>query len=175
MGLCIVKPEHRGQGHGRVLSEARLAHIENRSCGIEADPDKQALFEKIGFKLCHSTSRFQLKRQSNRQYGLSPKLFDLRARPIESIIAYEKPYFFADRTWFLSEWIHQPQALALGYLQDQNLQGIAVMRPAIQGFKIGPFYANTQEVATTLLKGLMANSKGEVVHLGYASFQYKRL
>ena len=35
----------------------------------------------------------------------------------------------------------------------------------VQRFKIGPFYANSHEVATTLLEGLMANSKGEVVTL----------
>ncbi|MCI0705556.1 MAG: hypothetical protein L0241_31235 [Planctomycetia bacterium] len=71
--------------------------------------------------------------------------------------------FPATREVFLRSWITQPESAALGVVREGKLAGIGVARRAVEGFKIGPLFANDIEVAETLLLGLAKEVGGPVV------------
>jgi len=63
--------------------------------------------------------------------------------------------FVTDRASFLRAWIAQPRALAIGLVRDDRLAGYGVIRPAADGYKIGPLFADDASIAEALLNGLV--------------------
>ena len=86
--------------------------------------------------------------------------------PFEAIERYELPYFPEQRSTFLNSWISQPESIALGIQQDQQLLGYGVMRRCFSGYKIGPLFADTPALAESLFLALKSHANdSEPVYL----------
>ena len=57
LGLYIVAPEHRGQGHGWALWQAGMAHLGERAVGLDGVVAQQANYRRSGFVLAHRNVR----------------------------------------------------------------------------------------------------------------------
>lgn len=132
---------------------------------IDVAPEHIDIWKKQGYQASFEIDRIALKRQSKWQYPLSRKLFDLRSRPIEAISAYEASYCLGERSWFLSQWLEQPSTLGLGYVEQNTLKGIGILSASANGLIIGPLYADSSEIATVILDGLMANSRDHTLYM----------
>ncbi|WP_058477841.1 GNAT family N-acetyltransferase [Legionella steigerwaltii] len=163
-GFYMVDKKYRSQGYGMELTRARLAYVGNRNAGIDGVLDMVDNYAKIGYQFAHSNARYALERST-----LTPKLdshlVDLKKVPFEQVAQYDRHYFPAPRTKFLTAWIKQNAALAIGYIKEDQLKGYGVIRKCFEGYKIGPLFANSPFIAEKLFEQLIEYAQGETVYL----------
>lgn len=158
VGLYIARPEFRGKGFGLRLYTAGMARLAGCNVGLDGVLDQMSNYERSGFRLSHHHIR----------YGGSPAgapgagLVRLSAVPFDAVLAYDRACFPAPRAAFLKSWLAQPESVSLGLLREGKLAGFGVARRAVDGFKIGPLFADDAPVAEALLLGL-AKEVGEPV------------
>lgn len=142
IGLYICHSDWRGQGHGKAVWDAGMAHLGSRTIGLDGVREQQANYGRMGFVPTYETIRFSgtLARQTS------------AARPAElnAVVRYDRACFPAERRDFLRAWLLPPNrcfAVSVG----GAVRGYAVSRPCVEGFKIGPLFADTAEVALELM------------------------
>ncbi|WP_454780990.1 GNAT family N-acetyltransferase [Legionella sp. WA2022007384] len=163
-GLYIVDKKYRSQGYGIELTNARLRYVDDRNAGIDGVLNMVNTYAQIGYQFAHSNARYALE-HTRLTPKRDPNLVDLNTVPFEQLIQYDNHYFPAPRPKFLSEWIKQNTALALGFVQEKQLKGYGVIRKCFEGYKIGPLFANTPAIAEKLFEQLVEYAQGEIVFL----------
>lgn len=164
LGLYIVLPEHRGHGLGWALWQHGMASAAGRQVGLDGVVAQQDNYRKSGFQLAWRNVRHE-------GAGLGPGAADphlvpLGMLPFDTVLAYDRPFFPADRTEFLRLWDEQPQAAGYGYVRDGRLRGWGLIRRCRQGWKIGPLEADGEAEAEALFCGLAGHaSPSEAVYL----------
>ena len=158
-GLYIVAPEHRGNGYGLALTQARLDYCGDRNIGIDGVLENVAIYERIGYRKYYENARYQFTA------GEAP------ARPatIQAIATvdagvlnrYDRHCFPAPREVFLNPWIHQPDALSLAWVEHGELKGYVVRRRCYEGYKIAPLFADAPSIAEQLLLACQDGVRGE--------------
>ncbi len=83
---------------------------------------------------------------------------------------FDRKYFPGPRERFLKSWMTQGHSFSLAYLDGNNLKGYGVIRQCLEGYKIGPLFAETDVIATTLFEGLVSK-----INKGPVFFVYKIL
>ena len=162
IGLYLVKPSYRGQGHGMALWRAGMASLQGRTVGLDGVPAQQANYGRSGFVLAHNNIRFAGRAGDGEPAtpGLALGVVALSGLPAGLVWAYDRPFFPEDRRQFLRHWISQPGAHALGVLRPgglaAGLAGYGVLRPCRSGYKIGPLLADDAGVAERLYRALVA-------------------
>lgn len=152
VGFYLVKPEYRGQGYGIRIWNAGLNSLEGRIIGLDGVVAQQENYQKSGFTLAYRHIRYQ-------GYGggkpcNKPEIVQLSTLSFTTIECYDQQFFPEKRSEFLKMWIHQPDCHALGIMQNGRLSGYGVIRPCRYGYKIGPLYAESSELAEALFQTL---------------------
>lgn len=162
-GLYIVEPGWRGQGYGLQLTRARLEYVADRNAGIDGVIENIPIYERIGYRIAYRNFRYRGTAVAAKPAADNlRRLADLRFSDIE---AYDALCFPAARSAFLEGWIQQPDSLSLGWLEGGRLGGYALRRRCLEGYKIGPLFADNLQIAQQLLAGLMHDVAGEPVYL----------
>ncbi|HLK61495.1 MAG TPA: GNAT family N-acetyltransferase [Chthonomonadaceae bacterium] len=161
IGIYIVKPELRGHGYGIQLFRAAMDYLGARNVGLDGVIAQQENYKRSGFRLAYRNIRFGVAGGGEMPSGLTP----LSAVPFEKLEAYDRRHFFAPRPTFLQGWIRQRGATALGVIQDGNLVGYGLVRPAVHGYLIGPLFAEDPATADLLFRALRAQPAGQSVFL----------
>ncbi|MEI8242762.1 MAG: GNAT family N-acetyltransferase [bacterium] len=156
VGFYIVKPEHRGRGYGMQIWKAALARLGGRTIGLDGVVDQQLNYRKSGFALAYRNIRYQGVCGGPAPNGAG--IVPLSSLPFGVVCAYDKPFFPDNRRPFLQRWIRQPRSTALGILQDRMLAGYGVLRTCRTGYKIGPLFADSPELAERLFLALQARA-----------------
>jgi ribosomal protein S18 acetylase RimI-like enzyme len=161
IGLYIVKPEFRGKGFGLRVWQHGMRYLGDRNVGLDGVVAQQGNYKKSGFRLAYRNVRYQ---------GLvdgigCAHVVAAADVPFESLLAYDRRCFPAERERFLSAWIAQPDAVALATLDEGRVAGYGVVRRCKAGCKIGPLFADDAGVATGLFRALAARMPGEVIVL----------
>jgi GNAT superfamily N-acetyltransferase len=151
LGLYIVKPEYRGRGLGMTVWKAGMAYFAGRTVGLDGVPTQQHNYRKSGFELAYRNVRFQGPAPGVEQHGA--RLLSLCDIPFDRLLAYDLPLFGAPRAAFLSAWISMPGVIGLA---ADDLKGYVVARPCIEGWKIGPLFADDEKTAEALFLGICA-------------------
>jgi len=155
LGFYIVKPEYRGKGYGIQIWNAGLRYLEGRNIGLDGVVDQQENYKKSGFHLAYRNIRYEGHGGSDSTNH--PDIVQLATVPIESVIAYDRSLFPAERTAFVNAWINQTNSHALGIMQDGKLAGYGIIRPCRTGYKIGPLFANDAALAEALFLALKSS------------------
>ena len=174
VGQYIVKPEFRGRGFGVRLWTAGMIRLAGCNVGLDGVLDQVANYEKSGFRFSHHHIRYggtvagKAGGGSGEPAGGSPDkgtpgLVRLDAVPVADVLAYDRDCFPAAREAFLRSWIAQPESASLGLLREGKLAGFGVARRAVEGFKIGPLFADDAPAAEALLLGLAKEVGGPVM------------
>lgn len=161
IGLFIVRPDRRGDGIGPLLAEAALAHCGERTIGIDGVLAKVRNYRTYGFTLAHRNARYAGDGAAAAASGGEP----LAAFDEAEVLAYDRRHFLFPRDTFLRAWLQQPQALALGVRQNGRLAGYGVLRKCRVGYKIGPLFADTPDIAAALCRDFAAHAAGSVYFL----------
>jgi len=144
-GFYIVKKEWRGRGIGQKLIQKASAYMGNRTIGNDAVVAQQEAYKKYGFQMAYRNIRYRGTASS--PASVAPEIIDLRKIPFDQLLVYDRGMFPAERSAFLTCWINQPEGAALGYLKDEQLSGYGVIRKCRHGYKIGPLFADNEEIA----------------------------
>jgi ribosomal protein S18 acetylase RimI-like enzyme len=157
LGLYIVKPEFRGQGFGLQTWRAGMERAGARNVGLDGVLAQQSNYERSGFAVAHQHLRYRGEGVGEILEGVVP----LSSIPFEQVLAYDRRCFPAPRPTFLRRWITLPGSVALGCLRDGRLAGFGVIRRCVEGYKIGPLFADDLASAELLLRGLAAETGGD--------------
>ena len=167
MGFFIMKPEHRSQGVGTELWQLRKERLQQRlkkgaTIGMDGVVEMQDFYAKGGFKLAYRDVRMEMKGE---EYTISPNIRDLHERDVSEVLLYDARCFGFPRERFTLNWISQEHAKCYMYSKDHALQGYAVIRKAVKGYKIGPLFADNIVAAEELLKACLTHAEGDQVFL----------
>lgn len=161
LGFFLVRTELRGQGIGRAMSQAALAHAGQRILGLDGVVAQQDNYRSAGFELAFKSVRYARPGGDEDPIGT----VELAALPWEMVLAYDTAHFPAPRPEFLHAWLTMPGATALGMMDSGELAGYGVMRPCREGFKIGPLFAAGPQEARTLYLALASRAGEATVYL----------
>lgn len=156
LGFYIVKPEYRGKGYGIQIWNAGLAHLRGRTIGLDGVVDQQGNYQNSGFTLAYRNIRY--RGTGGGYFSTESGIVQLSTLLFDEICAYDKPFFPDNRMQFLKCWIDQPQSTALGILRNRTLAGYGVLRICRSGYKIGPLFADSPELAERLFLALKAHA-----------------
>lgn len=161
IGLYIVKPEFRGKGFGMRVWQHGMRYLGGRNVGLDGVVAQQENYKKSGFRLAYRNVRYQ---GLVRGIGCAQVIAAADA-PFEQLLAYDRQCFPAARERFVRAWIAQPDAVAMATVEEGRVAGYGVVRRCQAGCKIGPLFADDEDVATGLFRALAASMPGEVIVL----------
>jgi len=163
-GFYIVQAEYRHQGYGIQMTHHCLQYAEDRNIGLDGVLDMACKYENIGFNQAHMNIRY------TGQLIFNEKRDKHEEEIIESLLPkieqYDRCYFPAPRRPFLKEWLKPSlNQLSLVYIDEEGIKGYGTIRRCYTGYKIGPLFAESEEVAEKLFRSLILESKGESFYL----------
>lgn len=158
LGHYLVHPDHRGRGLGLATWEAALPHAKGRVIGLDGVPEQRPNYERSGF-----TAAYDNVRHTGRPHGAEPvpaavgTVDEVTPYHLDAISSYDSGCFPAERHAFLSRWLTAEGHVARVLLDASgHVTGYGVIRPARQGMRIGPLFADTPEGAAALFDALIA-------------------
>ena len=168
IGLYIVKPQYRGRGYGMQLWETALQGLKDRldeegsSIGLDGVLEREINYRQAGFKTTYSHIRHVCNPMPCDR--VPDEVVSLTDVPLEAIALYDAELFPAPRPKFLEPWIRLSGA-AYGVMEGDRFVGYGVLRPCRQGFKIGPLFAETLEIADRLFRALIHHAQEKPVFI----------
>lgn len=163
LGFYICRPDQRGKGLGLALWNAALALKPARTIGLDGVTAQQDNYRKTGFVLAHANFRHGgLKPDGYAQSDRS--LSALSAADAAAIDRFEQRHrlFPASRLKFLAAWLRHD---ALALMRDGEIVGYGVVRPAHEGWKVGPLFAQDVGDADIILRGLLTRVPDGMIFL----------
>jgi GNAT superfamily N-acetyltransferase len=158
IGLYICHKDWRGQGHGKAVWDAGMAHLGGRTIGLDGVAEQQANYARMGFVPVYETIRMS---------GMLPGGV-AQAEAVMDIgdtAGLEAACFPALRGVFLRHWLQAPNQSLL-YRDEHGVAAYGVVRPCREGAKIGPLFAHNEAAALACLGGILG-----AVHIDVPAIQ----
>lgn len=160
MGLFIVAPPYRGQKIGTELWIRRRDTLLSRLgaggvIGLDAVTAMIPFYHRGGFEVAYRQRRYQW----------SPTVIDVRGEaeivdgttlPWDAIKGFDENCFPGPRDRYLAAWLSIPNITVVTVHDGSRLKGYGVLRPCLEGSKIGPLHADSPDTAADLLDRLAA-------------------
>ncbi|GAA5221890.1 GNAT family N-acetyltransferase [Membranihabitans marinus] len=167
MGFFIVDEPHRSQGIGRQLWKQRRDKLLSRihpgaTIGMDGVVDMQAFYEKGGFKIAFRDLRFERKGQT---FPIHSNITAIDDGDFSEISTYDNQCFGFPRPSFLLPWLKLPENHSFKYVENGQLKGMAIIRKANIGYKIGPLFADSYSIAEELYKACLNAVPEQMVYL----------
>jgi GNAT superfamily N-acetyltransferase len=153
VGFYIVAPEYRGQGYGIQLWNEAIKKLAGHNIGLDGVVEQQANYMKSGFK--HAYRNIRYEGRARRSEFHSTRIVALKSIGLDTLCAYDRRFFPADRESFLTNWASMEKSSGVAYFDQQQILGYGVIRACRRGHKVGPLFAENAEVAESILIELM--------------------
>jgi len=153
----------RGKGYGLALTEAMFDYVGDRNAGLDGVEAMAERYARLGFRTAHRSVRHSFT--PTKVQTAPAEVVPLTQVPFAQIAAYDRRHFFASRDDFLKLWISQPNAVGLGFVDQDQLKAYGVLRKCRSGCKIGPLFADDAEIAQALFDALCGHAVGEPVFI----------
>lgn len=157
LGFYIVHPDHRGRGAGLRLWQAAVKHAGRRLIGLDGVQEEQANYTKSGFQLAYRNIRFGGPIGQALANLPDGTLATQLSRVTAELEHFDRTAFPALRTSFLALWLGSNGHEARAVVEDGALKGYGVIRPCRSGYKIGPLFAETAQIARDLAGSLLTS------------------
>jgi hypothetical protein len=148
-------------GLGMRIWRHGMAYLGNRHVGLDGVVAQQANYRKSGFRLAYRNVRFRGVVGGH----VGANVSSVSGLQFDQLNDYDRRFFPARRPRFLMEWISQEDSVALAIIQDARITGYGMLRACRAGYKIGPLFADSEQVAEELLGALAANVPGQLITL----------
>ncbi|EDV21523.1 uncharacterized protein TRIADDRAFT_60070 [Trichoplax adhaerens] len=153
IGCYIVEENYRGKGYGLRIFKHAMDYLTGCYIGLDAVISQQKNYEKSGFQFAHAVRRYigiiQRKSQICKNIRYAKDI------SMDKIVEYDARHSFCQRTHFLASWIHVGTDQCLVYIEDDGtIRGLGGIRLAVDGYRVGPLFAETPEIAENLLYAL---------------------
>lgn len=161
MGFYIVHPDHRGAGLGLRLWEDVWARLAGLPLAGDAVAGQLANYQRDGFVPAHRNARYVGVLPESTDSGRG--LVDAGQVGFDDLVRFDSEHVFGARPAFLTEWIRPADRRALVTLDEQGaITGFGVIRPAVDGHRVGPLFAADPAVAGKLLAALGLGLGGKI-------------
>ncbi|NEP03189.1 MAG: GNAT family N-acetyltransferase [Symploca sp. SIO2E9] len=161
IGLYLVQREERKKGFGLKTWQKAFNLISEQPAALNATLEQVKNYQKFGFKPANSYLRYQGVIVGS----ILLDVMDLKTIDFEQLCRYDRQYFPSQRSQFLSRWINQPHGQGYAIVNDTDLVGYGVIRKAADGFKIGPIFADNEEIAEKLFLALVTYAEGSPIYV----------
>lgn len=152
IGFYIVKPEYRGSGYGLKIWNATINYLNKQNIGLDGVVDQQSNYMKSGFRLAYRNIRYEGIAHSTADKF--PEVVGLSDVSLNEIFKYDTKLFSLPRPQFLNCWFQQPESITFAAIQNGKVAGYSVIRKCRNGYKIGPLFADSKELAEKLFLSL---------------------
>ncbi len=163
IGFYIVSPSFRGKGYGIQIWDEAMKYLAGRNVALDGVVAQQENYKKSGFKLAYQNVRY--RGQGGKIRFDATGIVPISQVQFESLAKYDLDTFGFPRSEFLKCWIQQPEGAAFAHLSGKELSGYTVLRPCVEGFKIGPLVANSPAIAEKLFAAAMSEAGDRPVFL----------
>ena len=154
--MYIVVLPQRGRGYGIQLWRAAMERLAGHNIGLDGVLAQQANYQRSGFNLAYSNIRYE--RYGRLEVHAVPEIVDARTVPLPALLDYDSAHFPASRPGFVPQWIAQPESEALAFVAQDSIRGYGVVRRSVNGWKIGPLFADSAAIAGQLYVALSRNA-----------------
>jgi GNAT superfamily N-acetyltransferase len=166
IGMVLVDPEYRGRGFGTALLERAIDHLDEHNLSalkLDATPQGKPLYEKLGFQSEYEIGRWTRRQPPSDSTTLASGAVRKSASPVllETICAFDRDVFGADRSALLKSLHHDAPELTQGILAAGTLAGYALGRRGSFADHLGPWMASDADTARQLLEAFLATSSRE--------------
>lgn len=166
MGLFIVKPEYRNNGIGKKLWYLRRNELIKRlkddaPIGMDGVVDMQPFYQKGGFEIVFIDKRYE---KLGMKLKVSNNISVIEDSDFNKIVEYDKQCFGYLRPQFLKPWLNIPGNRNYKYIENNEIKGFVALRKASSGFKIGPLFADNDEIAEELYRACLNSAVDEPVY-----------
>lgn len=152
LGLFIVRPELRGKGYGKRLWNEATHRLKDRVAGLDAVTAREDMYTAMGFQSSHVSTCFVAK--ASHSQPVSTEIKHLSHIPFDKVCDSDRRHFPAERRSFLDTLVRTPATHSFACVVDGELRGWGAIRQCRTGWKIGPFYAETESVAEDLFNAM---------------------
>jgi len=163
IGGHVVLPPFRKQGIGEALFKKALEHLNGRLVGIDGLVSGEEFYNMYGF-----TSEYEIMRFG----GIiivegEPDFKVTAANDVDLIVLakYDERMFGILRPAFVKAWVEQPGAESACYVEEGRIRGFSVLRPCRKGYRLGPLFADSPQIARTLICHLACKTGGNPVFI----------
>ena len=159
-GFYIIREDVRGNGLGLNLWNHGMQHAGERNFGGDGVYEMQNKYaENVGLIYAYRNIRWQGIADGCAQ----PDLVSVQELAFDALSVYDRIHFPAERDRFLEKWISRDNSRALAFLHpDESIGGYGVVRRCFEGYKIGPIFADSPDIAECIFEGLTESVAGEV-------------
>jgi GNAT superfamily N-acetyltransferase len=166
MGLFIMRPDFRRQGLGSVLWKWRrdrlLARLDaGASIGMDGVFEMVPFYERGGFKPAYRDLRYQGEASGKDD----PDAVMCYGSDFDDLEAYDRKFFPGPRGRLLRLWMEAPGTVTKSLTERGRVVGYGVARPCRVGYKIGPLFADRDDIARRIVGSLLAEIPGEQVQM----------
>ncbi|MFH8407391.1 GNAT family N-acetyltransferase [Streptomyces sp. NPDC018019] len=164
LGYYLVHPDFRGRGLGLATWRAAVPHAGDRTIGLDAVPAQEDTYRRSGFSTAYRTTRY--RGRPVRPGTPAAPVVPVTADRLDEIAAYDRQCFPADRRPFLARWLTAAGHHAYAQVRDGRVAGYGVIRPARDGYRVGPLFADTSRGAEAVFDALTSHlGPQDEVHL----------
>jgi len=161
IGFYIVDSDYRKSPTGIMLALAALKYLKGCNIGMDGVLSRVQSYSNIGFKLAYKNMRFE---GIGGKYKISDKIFHSNVIEFDEILNYDSKCFPVKRETFLRGWLNMVNSHSFVYY-DNQVKGYGVIRPCRKGFKIGPIFADSFNIADDIYKALSSKAIDEIIYL----------
>lgn len=168
LGFYLVRPELRGRGLGLATWRAGLEHAGSRTVGLDGVVAQQDKYRESGFSFAYRTLRYSGVPTPGALAGAPTGDLVEVGEDVDlarAVADYDRRCYPADRPDFVARWVGAPHHTAYACVRDGGVSGYGVIRPARDGHRIGPLFADTAQDAAVLFDALTASAAGSAVML----------
>jgi GNAT superfamily N-acetyltransferase len=154
LGFYIVNPKYRGKGYGLAIWNAGLDYLEGRTIGLDGVVAQQDNYRRSGFTLAYNNIRYEGTGGGRNRIPSGIAAIPLDSVPKTKLYRYDRTFFPEERTAFLDCWTSRPGTISLGILNNDQLAGVGIARRCRTGFKVGPLFADSPDIAEALFSSI---------------------
>jgi GNAT superfamily N-acetyltransferase len=160
IGFYIVIPKYRGQGYGLQIFNRGMNYLKDRNVALDGVIAQVPNYEKSGFKSTWTVQRFKFqlpihlhpKNLTNQSWISS----DIKENPTDlSLTGYiESVTKLTRKTELYSHFFNRKQSSGFIFrsMDSKIVNGVIFARKAPDGYKIGPWFADSVEIAQKLIQ-----------------------
>jgi GNAT superfamily N-acetyltransferase len=167
IGMVLVDPRHQKRGIGTQLLNKTIEYLEQQdilTMKLDATPQGQPLYAKLGFVAEYEIARWILKRPTNpiASAADSSEML-LTDAQLEPIFKFDREVFGADRSFLLRSLRDSSPEFAIGAWSKTLPQGYAFGRQGYFADHLGPWVAKSPWAAQQLLEKFMQRSSRDTL------------
>lgn len=174
LGLYIAKKEYRGHGFGYAIWQHAMDYAAQCNIGLDGVVAQQENYKKSGFQLAHKNIRYGLSQHALNQF-MNSHLVSVQHFSLALIFEYDSAFFPCARNEFLSAWLNMRDSNALVYQESGQIKGYGVIRKCREGYKVGPLFADSVEIAKIIFQGLIVGKYPVYLDIPEVNSQAKKL